>query len=149
MSGFLWRMGGALAAGVVGLSLIFWQLEHVSLLRFAGLGRPSAAVYLLLFAGLLILNAAVFYVLRRWGAYLRENPGAGQLPPWLLAGIGVLAGAALVAGIAVHASWVRAQDPTPLDIREGFIAYEVSFATLALVPLVLLAVRWSHGYRRN
>ncbi len=34
MSRFLWRMGGLLAAGVLGLVLIFWQLEHAALAGF-------------------------------------------------------------------------------------------------------------------
>lgn len=149
MSGFLWRMGGALALAVLGLAVVFWQLEHVSLLRFAGQGRPSPAVYALLFGGLLLLNAAVLYALTRWARFLREHPDTGQLPPWFLLAVVVVAGGLLVTGIAVHSGWVREQNPTPVEISQGFIAYEVTFAALTLVPLVLLAVRWSGGYRRR
>ncbi len=141
MSRFLWRMGGALALGVLGLALIFWQLEHASLLRAAGQGRPSIGVYALLFAGLLVLCIAVTGALHRWVRFLGDHPGTRQLPSWFLVALIVVAGALLMAGIAVHALWVRAQDPTLLEISEGFIAYEVSFATLAVVPLVLLAAR--------
>ncbi|WP_062377162.1 hypothetical protein [Demequina pelophila] len=147
MSGFLWRMGGALAAGLLGLSLVFWQLEHASLLRFAGEGRPSPAVYALLFAGLVLLGGAVLYGFTRWSAYLREHPETRQLPPWFLIGLIVFSGALFVVGSAIHAGWVREQDPTPVEISQGFVAYEVFFAALALLPLVLLAARWSPGYR--
>lgn len=148
MSGFLWRMGGALALGVLGLALIFWQLEHASLYAFADRGRPSPAVYTLLFAGLILLNVAVFYALTRWARFVREHPDTTQLPPWLLIGIVVVSGAILVTGIATHAGYLRSLDPPTLEISQGFIAFEVSFAALILVPLVLLAVRWSGGYRR-
>ncbi|WP_156165352.1 hypothetical protein [Demequina rhizosphaerae] len=147
MSGFLWRMGGALALGVLGLTLVFWQLEHASLYAFAGLGRPSTAVYALLFTGLVLVNVSVFYMLTRWSRFLRAHPETRQLPPWFLVGVIVLSGAVLVTGIAVHAGYLRSLDPLPMDISQGFVAFEVSFASLVLVPLVLLAVRWSTGYR--
>ncbi|SEJ50122.1 hypothetical protein [Demequina mangrovi] len=148
MSGFLWRMSGALAAGVLGLTLIFWQLEHAQLHAFAGLGRPSPAVYALLFAGLLLLNFSVFYALTRWARFVREHPDTRQLPPWFLIAIIVISGGVLVTGIAVHAGYLRSLDPLPMTISQGFVAFEAAFASLALVPLVLLAVRWSGGYRR-
>ncbi|WP_062301170.1 hypothetical protein [Demequina subtropica] len=148
MSGFLWRMGGALALGLLGLTLVFWQLEHAQLYAFAGLGRPSPAVYALLFAGLLALNVAVFYALTRWSRFVREHPDTRQLPPWFLIGIAVVSGGVLVTGIAVHAGYLRSLDPLPMTISQGFVAFEAVFAGLALVPLVLLAVRWSTGYRR-
>ncbi|WP_062460627.1 hypothetical protein [Demequina soli] len=148
MSGFLWRMGAALALGVLGLGLIFWQLEHASLNASAGLGRPSLPVYGLMFVGLLLLYASLFYALTRWSRFLHAHPETRQLPPWFLVAIIVFSGAALVTGIAVHAGYLREQDPVPMEISQGFIAYEVSFATLALVPLVLLGVRWATGYRR-
>lgn len=148
MSGFLWRMGGALAAGLLGLALVFWQLEHASLNAFAGLGRPSAAVYALLFAGLLLLGGSVMYAFTRWAAFLREHPETRQLPAWLLVAILVVAGAAFVLGAAIHAGYLRSQDPVPMEISQGYVAYEVSFAALALVALVLLGARWAPGYRR-
>ncbi|MDN4483758.1 hypothetical protein [Demequina lignilytica] len=141
MSGFLWRVGGALAAGVLGLALIFWQLEHASLNALGDLGRPSIAVYGLLFAGLLLLGWAVMSTLTRWIGYLREHPETRQLPAWLLGGLALLFGAVLVAGIVIHASYLRAQDPVPTEISQGFIAYEVAFAALAIVPGVLLVAR--------
>ena len=147
MSGFLWRMGGALAAGVLGLMLVFWQLEHASLRAFAGLGRPSPAVYALLFAGLLLLGASVLYAFTRWAAFLRAHPETRQLPVWLLVAILVLAGGSFVMGAAIHAGYLREQDPVPMEISQGFVAYEVSFAALVLVALVLLGARWAPGYR--
>ncbi|WP_062287313.1 hypothetical protein [Demequina phytophila] len=149
MKAFLWRMGGAAALGMLGLTLVFWQLEHASLYAFAGLGRPSPAVYALLFAGLLLVNVAVFYALNRWGRFLHEHPETRQLPPWFLVSLIVVAGAVLVTGIAVHAGYLRSLDPLPMTISQGFVAFEVSFAGLVLVPLVLLAVRWSAGYRNR
>ncbi len=148
MTGFLWRMGGAVAAGVLGLCLIFWQLEHASQYAFAGLGRPDPAVYALLFAGLLLTGWAVMYGFTRWARYLRDHPHTRTLPPWLAIGIIVFAGACFVTGTAVHAGWMREQDPIPMSVSQGYIAYQVVFAALALVPLVLLAARWSPGYRR-
>ncbi len=149
MSRFLWRMGGALAAGVLGLSLVFWQLEHASLLRAAGEGRPAIGVYALLFAGLVLVGLAVVDAHRRWVRFLGENPGTRQLPAWLMVALAAIAVVLLVVGIGVHAAWVRAQDPTPLDIDQGFVAYEVSFAALTLVPLVLLAARRTGRLRRG
>ncbi|WP_062384985.1 hypothetical protein [Demequina iriomotensis] len=148
MSRFLWRMGGALVLGVLGLTLIFWQLEHAQLYAFAGLGRPAAGVYALLFVGLLLLNVSVFYALTRWARFLREHPDTRQLPPWFLVAIIVVAGGVLVTGVAVHAGYLRSLETVPMSISQGFVAFEASFAALALVPLVLLAVRWSGGYRR-
>lgn len=149
MSGFLWRMGGAAALGVLGLCLVFWQLEHASLMRFADAGRPSAAVYALLFVGLLLTGGAGIYALSRWAQFLRDHPHTTQAPAWALIVVIAVSGAVFVIGNAIHAGYIREQDPTPMEISQGFVAFEVSFAAMALVPLVLLAARWSSGYRRR
>lgn len=154
MSGFLWRMAGALVAGVIGLAMLFWALERTSLVAFEAAqngsdARPGSHVYVLMFAGLVVVNLATFYALTHWSRYLREHPNTKQLPVALLLGVLVLAGAAVVIGVAVHSDWVRAQPTVPTTIKQGFIAYEVVFATVAIVTLVLLAVRWSPGYKRR
>lgn len=149
MSGFLWRMGGALAAGVLGLGLVFWQLEHAALWAFAGNGRPAFGVYALLFTGLVISGAALIFAFTHWARFLREHPDTRQVPVWFLTLLFVGAGAAFVTGVAVHAGYLRSLDQVPLEISEGFVLYQVSFATLALIPLVLLAARWSPGYHRQ
>lgn len=152
VAGLLWRVGGALALAVLGLSMLFWALERSSLVGFeataAGVDmRPPTHIYVLLFAGLVLLNLSTFYALSKWSRFVRDNPETKQAPVWLLLGIIVIAGALLVTGIAVHSGWVRSQDVVPTEVDQGFIAYEVSFAALILVPLVLLAARWSPGYR--
>ena len=141
MTRFLWRMGGALAAGALGLVLIFWQLEHVALRSYAGLGRPAVGVYALLFAGLLLVGGAARYAYTRWVAYLRDHPETRHVPAWLLIAIVVVAAVAFAAGTAVHGSYLDAQDPVPLTISQGYVAYETSFALLAAVALVLLTAR--------
>jgi len=152
VKGFLWRMAGSFVLATLGLAMTFWALERTSLIAFAGAGgegpsRPPAQVYLLLFAGLIVLNLSTFYALVKWSRYLRENPDAKQAPVPLLISIMVIAGGLLVGGMAVHAGWVKSQNPVPTEVSQGFIAYEVSFAMLVIVPLVLVAVRWSPGYK--
>lgn len=154
MSGFLWRMVGALIGLVVGLCMLFWALEVTSLAAFraadaGGASRPTTGTYLLMFAGLVLVNLATFYALTHWSRYLHEHPGTKQLPVAPLVGVLVLAGGAMVFGVATHSDWVRAQAAVPTDVRQGFIAYEVVFATIVVTTLVLLAVRWSPGFRRR
>ncbi|MES1171253.1 MAG: hypothetical protein ABUL56_02720 [Actinomycetota bacterium] len=154
MSGFLWRMAAYLVAGVIGLAMLFWALELTALAALEGAevgvrARPESGVYLLLFAGLVIINLATFSALTRWSRYLREHPNTKQLPVVVLVAVLMAAGAALVIGIALHTDWLKAQDTVPMTVAQGFIAYEVVFATIAVATLVLLAVRWSHGYKRR
>ena len=154
MSGFLWKMLGALVAGMFGLGMLFWALELTSLASLeasaqGGDASPSKGVYALMFAGLVLVNLATFSALTRWSRYLREHPETKQLPVALLVGVLVLAGGALVTGIAIHSDWVRQQDPIPTTVQQGFIMFEVLFATIAVATLVLLAVRWSPGYKRR
>ena len=154
MSGFLWRMAAYLVAGVIGLAMLFWALELTVLAALEGAedgvrARPESGVYLLLFAGLVIINLATFSALTRWSRYLREHPNTKQLPVIVLVAVLMAAGAALVIGIALHSDWLKAQDTVPTTVAQGFIAYEVVFATIAVATLVLLAVRWSPGYKRR
>lgn len=154
MSGFLWRMAGALVVGMIGLCMLIWALELTSIasLKAAQEGTssdPATGTFLLMFAGLVVINLATFYALTQWSRYLREHPHTKQLPVALLVGVLILAGGAIVYGIATHSDWLRAQDPIPTTIRQGFIAYEVIFSTVVVATLVLLAVRWSPGYKRR
>ncbi len=154
MSGFLWRMIVALVAGVIGIAMLFWALEETALAAYAasltgGDATPAASTYVLMFAGLVVVNLATFYALTRWSRYLREHPRTKQLPVILLVGAMLLAGAAVVIGIAVHSDWLHAQEVAPTQVRQGFVAYEVVFSTFVVATLVLLAVRWSPGYKRR
>lgn len=154
MSGFLWRMAGALVAGVIGLAMLFWALEETSLAaleasKSGGSARPSAGTYLLMFAGLVVINLATFYALSRWSTYLREHPHTKQLPVAALVAVMLVAGAAVVLGVAIHSDWVHEQPTVPVAPNQGFIAFSVVFATVVVATLVLLAVRWSPGYKRR
>ncbi len=85
MSGFLWRMAGALVGVMIGLAMLFWALELTSLaaLNASDTGsdpHPPTSTYLLMFAGLVLVNLATFYALTRWSRYLREHPNTKQLP---------------------------------------------------------------------
>ena len=154
MSGFLWRMAGALVVGMIGLCLLVWALELTTLASFSAAqdgtqAQPATGTYLLMFAGLVIVNLATFFALTQWSRYLREHPNTKQFPVAVLVGVLILAGAAVVFGIAMHSDWLRAQDPVPMTVRQGFVAYEVIFSTVVIATLVLLAVRWSPGYKRR
>jgi hypothetical protein len=147
-------MGGALVALMIGLSMLFWALEQTSLTAFEASStgqdlRPGTQVFLLMFAGLVVVNLSTFYALTRWSRYLREHPKTKQLPVALLVAVLVAAGAALVWGIATHSDYVRTQDVVPAGPAQGYIAYQVVFATVIIATLVLLAVRWSPGYKRR
>ena len=154
MSGFLWRMAGALVAGVIGLSMLIWGLELIAIasLQAADLGtsaQPGTGAYLLMFLGLVVVNLATFYALTHWSRYLREHPKTKQFPVAILVGVLVFAGAAIVFGVATHSTWMGDQEAATLVPRQGFVAYEVVFATVVIATLVLLAVRWSPGYKRR
>jgi len=154
MSAFLWRMIGSLVAGMIGLAMLFWALELTSLAALEGEqqgtdGKPGAGVYALLFAGLVVINLATFSALTRWSRYLREHPSTKQPPVILLVSVLILAGAALITGVAVHSDWVHSQATVPTTVQQGYIAYAMIFATIGVATLVLLAVRWSPGFRRR
>jgi len=100
-----------------------------------------------LFAGLAILNIALFYAMSRWASYLRTHPRTSQLPAWLLIGLFSIAGAAMVWALATHSAWLRLQDEVLETVHWGYISFQVVAASLILVSLVLLAARWSPGYK--
>ena len=152
MNGFLTRMAVALAAGVLGLAQAFYSLERLSLINLATTlgqddGRPPASVTFSLFSGIAILNLALFYAVSRWAKYLRTHPRTSQAPAWLLIAIFTIAGGAMVWALATHAAWLRLQDAVPMSVHWGYIAFQVVGASLVLVSLVLLAARWSPGYK--
>jgi hypothetical protein len=145
-------MAGALVAGIVGLFMAFYSLERLSLINLATSlhqddGKPPLSVTLSLFGGLALLNLALFYAVSRWARYLRTHPRTTQAPVWLLIGTFVLAGAAMVWALATHAGWLRIQDSVPLSVHWGYISFQVVAASLVLISLVLLAARWSPGYK--
>ncbi|WP_061964339.1 hypothetical protein [Demequina aurantiaca] len=154
MSTFMWKMAGALVAGLIGMGMLFWALEKTSLTALADGGNAETArapfsVYLVLFAGLLLINFSLFYAVVRWSRFLREHPETSQMPLWLAIIIVVVAASALIAGIAIHAAWLNDQDPVPTTVNEGLILYEVVMGALVLIPLVLVGVRWAPGYKRQ
>lgn len=152
MSAFMWKMAGALVSAMIGLGMLFWALEKTSLFALAGGGnadtaRAPVAVYLALFAGLLLVTFSVFYAVVRWSRFLGENPETKQLPPWLGITVGAVAGGSLLAAIATHAAWLNDQEPVPMAVNEGFVLFEVAMGALLLVPMVLVGVRWAPGYQ--
>lgn len=152
MNDFLARMAGALVVGIFGLSQAFYSLERLSLIDLATKlgqddGKPPASVTTSLFVGLALLNVALFYAVSRWAKYLRTHPGTSQAPAWLLIGIFSLGGAAMVGALATHSAWLRLQESVPVSVHWGYVAFQVVAAALVLVSLVLLAARWSPGYK--
>jgi len=152
VNGFLTRMACALAAGVLGLLIAFYSLERLSLINLATTlgqddGKPPATVTTSLFVGLAILNVALFYAMARWAKYLRAHPRTSQAPAWLLIAIFSIAGATMVWALATHAAWLRLQEAVPQTVQWGYVAFQVIAASLILVSLVLLAARWSPGYK--
>ena len=153
MKQLLWRMGGALAAGVLGLYMTLSALERTALTSLASPGggaeRPPAGTYLLMFVGLALLNVATFFALTQWSRFTRANPDVRKAPVWLLILIMMFAFGMAVIGVAVHSAWVGEQTPVPTDLNQGFILFQVFFCALALVCLVLISVRWSPGFKRS
>ncbi len=154
MSGFLARMAVAFAVAAVGLSMVFYSFERLSLIQLAhtldqGDGRSPATVQMSLFVGLALLNLAAFFALFQWAHFLREFPRTPQAPVWLLVGLLLLGGGAMVWALATHASWLRTLDEAPLSVHWGYIVWQVVAAMLVLMPLVLLGARWSPGYKHQ
>ncbi|WP_430867148.1 hypothetical protein [Demequina aurantiaca] len=154
MSAFMWKMAGALVAGLIGLGMLFWALESTSLIALADGGnaetsRAPFSVYVVLFLGLLLVIFALLFAVVRWSRFLGESPETGQLPLWLAFTIVAVAGAALVVGTATHAAWLQEQDPVPMVVNEGFVLFQVLMTALVLIPLVLVGVRWAPGYQRR
>ena len=154
MNGLLVRMFSALFAGIVGLFMLFWALERVALTatqakQMGSEATPGWHVYALLFGGLVVVNLATFFALTHWSRYLQDHPRTKQLAVVLQVSVLAAAGSALIAGIAVHSDKVLSHNPVPMAVNAGYIAYEVLFSTIVISALVLLAVRWSPGFRRR
>lgn len=152
MNRFLIRMGVLLALAVLGLSMAFYSLERLSLINLATSlgqddGRSPLSVQLSLFIGLALVNLSAFWALIQWARYVRQHPGTRQAPPWLFVGIFVAAGAAMLWALATHSAWLRLQETVPAEVHWGYIAFQVVAASLLLTSVVLVAVRWSPGYK--
>ncbi|WNM23467.1 hypothetical protein RN607_09035 [Demequina capsici] len=149
VSRLLWTLGGLLATGVVGLSMMFWALERTVLLTFAdGSGsEPPVRIYVILFLGLSATSLSGFYSLLHWSRFLRENPGTSQAPIWLLAVVGGLAASALLTAIATHAAYIRSLSVVPVDPNQGYVAFQVVMGALIGACTVLAAARWAPGYK--
>ncbi len=154
MSRFLVRMGVSLVGGVIGLTMAFYSLERLSLINLATTlgeddGKPPLTVELALFGGLALLNLSLFYAVQRWAKYLREKPRTPQAPVWLLIAGFVLPGATMIWALATHSGWLHLQEKVPTTVHWGYILFQVVAAALLLISLVLLAARWSPGYKRR
>ena len=146
------KMAGALTAGIMGQIMLFWAIERSSLVAFQAVAhgqvtRAPFTTYLVMFAGLIIINFSVFYALTEWSRHLRRHPQARQLPVWFLFSIAGVAGAALLTAIANHSAFIQSHAVIPMAVNSEFIAFQVAMGTLVLIPLVLLGVRWAPGYR--
>lgn len=147
-------MAGSVAGLWASLTIVMYAIERLSLVRMAhdngqGNGELPRSLIVLFFVGFLMLNGTLFYALTRWARYIRANPKTPQAPVSVLIGVVALSGAALLWGMAAHAEDVRAQEVVSLEPHLGYIAFQVLVASLALIMLVLVAVRWSPGYRRE
>jgi len=153
VSRFLTRMSLSVAIAAVGLSMMFYSFERLSLVQLAhtlgqGDGRPPGTVQASLFVGLALLNLSALFALNRWAKYLREFPSTGQAPVWFLVTLLLFGGAAMVWALATHAGYMRTLEEVPLSVNWGYIGFQVVAAMLVMIPLVLLAARWSPGYKR-
>ncbi len=154
MSGFLARMGLFFAVAAVGLSMMFYAFERLSLVQLAhtlgqGDGRAPGTVQASLFVGLALINLSALFALNRWAKYLREFPETSQAPVWFLVALLLFGGGAMVWALATHSGWLHTLEEGPLSVHWGYIAFQVVAAMLVLIPLVLLAARWSPGYKQE
>ncbi len=152
MSRFMWGMAARLAAGLLGLAMAFYSLERLSLINLAtSLGEDDGvaplSVTVSLFVGLSLVFLASFFALAHWSEYLREHPKTPQMPPWALILILLFGGGLMLWALATHSGWLRAQQVVPLSVNWGYVSFQIVAASLVLVPLVLLAARWSPGYK--
>jgi len=156
VSRFLARMGFFLAVAAVGLTMMFYSFERLSLVQLAhtlgqgeGDGRAPGTVQAALFVGLALLNVSALFALNRWAHFLREFPKTSQAPVWFLVALLLFGGATMVWALATHSGWLRTLDEVPLSVSWGYIGFQVVAALLVLIPLVLLGARWSPGYKRE
>jgi len=152
VSSFLARMGFLVVGAMVGLSMMFYSFERLSLVQLAhtlgqGDGRPPGTVQAALFVGLSLLNLSALFALNRWAKFLREFPTTRQAPVWFLVALLLFGGGAMVWALATHSGWLRTLDEVPLSVHWGYIGFQVVAAMLVLIPLVLLGARWSPGYK--
>ncbi len=154
MSRFLARMGLLCAVAVVGLSMMFYAFERLSLVQLAhtlgqGDGSPPGTVQASLFVGLALLNLSALFALYRWALFLREFPETSQAPVWFLVALLLCGGGVMVWALATHSGYLRTLEEVPLSVNWGYIGFQVVAAMLVMIPLVLLAARWSPGYKRE
>jgi len=156
VSSFLARMGLLFAVAATGLTMMFYSFERLSLVQLAhtlgqgqGDGRAPGTVQASLFVGLALLNLSALFALNRWAHFLREFPNTSQAPLWFLVALLLFGGGAMVWALATHSGWLRTLDEVPVSVQWGYIGFQVVAAMLVLIPLVLLAARWSPGYKRE
>lgn len=147
------RIAGAFVVGVIGLTMLLYALEQSSLHAFAAsqtgdTSRPSSSVYVTLFLGLVAVALSACWILQQWSAYVRQHADVKHLPVWFLIVLIVLPGSGLIYSVANHASYIRSLTEVPVEPNLGYVAFQVVMATLVLIAVVLLAVRWSPGYKR-
>lgn len=152
MRPFLWRMGGLLAVGLLGLTMAFYSLERLSLINLATTlnqddGKAPLAVTFSLFIGLVLVFLSTFSALWGWAGYLRAHPRTPQAPVWMLIGVLLVGGGAMIWALATHSGWLRVQETVPLSVHWGYIGFQAVAASFVLVPLVLLGARWAPGYK--
>lgn len=147
------RAIGAIVVGVIGLTMLLYALEQSSLHAYAAAqtgdaSRPGMSVYLTLFIGLVAVSLSACWILQQWASYVRQHPDVKHVPVWFLIALIVLPGGGLIYSFATHASYIRGLDQVPMEPNLGFVAFQVIMATLVIIALVLLAARWTSGYKR-
>jgi quinol-cytochrome oxidoreductase complex cytochrome b subunit len=146
------KIGLSVAAGVVGLSLVFLGVERTSLLEaIAERARVDAvipgSVYLTLVLGVFFLSIGVFSALTVLSKYLGPRPEARHVPVWILVTVIVAAGGLGLVAYAAHTDRIRSLAVVSLDVNSGFIAGQVLAATVVVAALVALGVRWTPRHR--
>ncbi len=151
VSSLLWKLGGLAAAGMLGMTMMFWGLERTVLLA-AAVGAnsdPPARIFLILFVGLSLMFVAGFYAMLLWSRFLHENPQTRQVPMWILGLTSAFAVTALVTAIATHAAYIRSLSDIPTSPSQGYVAFQVVMGMFVGVSVVLAAVRWAPGYKHT
>lgn len=147
------KLSMCLLSGSAGLAVIFWSLESANLreMRATRAGEEADApfsVYLVLLAGLTLLNVGVFFALSVWSRVLRANPETRQVPVWVLVAVIVVAGGAGLADFAIHAGEMRTASVLPDEPLAGYVAFQTAAATIVIAALVIMGVRWAPGHKR-
>ncbi len=152
MSALLWKLGAALAVGIVGLTMTNYGVERSALVDAAAAADPTAPgtpmrVIVTLFVGVLAINVAVFWAITVWSRFVRSSPDTRQLPVPLLVSVVAISGALGVTGFAQHYSYVRTLTPPPVDPSWGYLSYMTMCGLFFFVALVVVGVRWMPGKR--